>query len=902
MSLSSGAPLRLLVAATFGASVVAACSANDEPKASRPRPERRNEALAVSSELAFSPSSPVGIMAPTSITWSGSNFVLGWWDTRGVFVSRTNDRGATRNPVGDFVANEPNPTAPVQVAATRSRTLVAWGNADGAIRVALLDSDDHVLVAARTLATTSTGFPTVVRVGKSDYGFAVAWDDGDSVRTLRLREDGTSIGAAPTTLLAGRLSDLACRPVGQCVAVAARPGSASGRTAIFARVFDESGPLTASDTEIAAPVAADATEPSVAFASSGIYVAWDEAASVSAPRRLVLRVFGTDLVPQAPLAVTSASLRTTHSTSRLSAIGADVYLAARAFNRNDATVLVGSRVDSLGNAIDLRSGSLSPITAGPNTAVTGLAINDTSGIAAWVGRTGISEVPGVVAFDVTNTAAPSTTFVASPSAEESTPVVACAGGVSQLTWTRNLAVSVASGQVDAAGRPSTTDALPNPSPFQGVLALLPAPSGWSFAARDSVFEPEGLGIGRIGANGKIIGTAFGVLDGPAGPANASAPDLLRSGSTIWVAYATADGAIQVTPYDTVTSFPGARTTLSTALLNSDARLASDGTNLVAVWTQSIRGARSVVARRFGTDGVALDAAPVRLATTSTEASTIAVTWDGHSYVATSHLTTGRLVFVRFGSDGTVLDPSPVTLSVTSEPLVPSSIVATGSPGRSVATWSEAGVVRFAWIDDGVVLDPGGVVLADGSVNSRSVCALGSGRVLVGYSRTIRETPFGSNQVRAKIVGGGAVDGAACDADARCESRHCVDGVCCESACDGACRTCSATPGSCTALRSQDDAPSCAGSSSCDATGACKNVLATACTSDAACISGFCSGGTCCESRCGQPCETCVATPGTCTLKARGVTAAACHENTCSGTTAECPRDCAADVDCTSSAY
>lgn len=48
--------------------------------------------------------------------------------------------------------------------------------------------------------------------------------------------------------------------------------------------------------------------------------------------------------------------------------------------------------------------------------------------------------------------------------------------------------------------------------------------------------------------------------------------------------------------------------------------------------------------------------------------------------------------------------------------------------------------------------------------------------------------------------GGLAQGTTCSADSQCTSGHCVDGVCCESACDGVCETCNGSPkGMCTPI-------------------------------------------------------------------------------------------------------
>jgi hypothetical protein len=135
------------------------------------------------------------------------------------------------------------------------------------------------------------------------------------------------------------------------------------------------------------------------------------------------------------------------------------------------------------------------------------------------------------------------------------------------------------------------------------------------------------------------------------------------------------------------------------------------------------------------------------------------------------------------------------------------------------------------------------------------------------------------------------DGEVCDLGGECLSKSCVSGLCCDTACAGACQACDVPGklGKCTAL---DGAPhygrscgasfacvagacatSCSDDSVCLASGWCdgatcqaKATPGQACKTDHECASGFCTDGVCCDARCGGQCEACDAkgTEGTCT--------------------------------------
>lgn len=86
-----------------------------------------------------------------------------------------------------------------------------------------------------------------------------------------------------------------------------------------------------------------------------------------------------------------------------------------------------------------------------------------------------------------------------------------------------------------------------------------------------------------------------------------------------------------------------------------------------------------------------------------------------------------------------------------------------------------------------------VLLAVGVIAGSSAC-----------SRTLRDFTKDTNEATGGATGkggeGGDSDsgarnesrltlGSSCEASSECQSEHCVDGVCCESACDGACTAC-----------------------------------------------------------------------------------------------------------------
>ncbi|MBI5482183.1 MAG: hypothetical protein HY906_25230 [Deltaproteobacteria bacterium] len=164
----------------------------------------------------------------------------------------------------------------------------------------------------------------------------------------------------------------------------------------------------------------------------------------------------------------------------------------------------------------------------------------------------------------------------------------------------------------------------------------------------------------------------------------------------------------------------------------------------------------------------------------------------------------------------------------------------------------------------------------------------------------------------------------------CASGNCVDGYCCDTACDGGCDVCNATPGTCTPV-AQGGAgnPSCSpyvcsgspgtcpGTCSTDAgcatgyycsgnTCVPKLALGTTCTLGNECISNICKDDVCCDSACAGTCQGCNLTGrlGQCNYLAPGSGGRppGCGTYVCSGLSASCPTSCTTDAACSTGNY
>ncbi len=134
-----------------------------------------------------------------------------------------------------------------------------------------------------------------------------------------------------------------------------------------------------------------------------------------------------------------------------------------------------------------------------------------------------------------------------------------------------------------------------------------------------------------------------------------------------------------------------------------------------------------------------------------------------------------------------------------------------------------------------------------------------------------------------------INGQGCNVVGDCVSNFCADGVCCNSSCNAACRSCNlmGSVGTCTNITSgTDSSPAnvCVAPNSCDAGGNCKKVNGTACNGAAECVSGTCIDGFCCGSASCPTCQACTGANGTCVDIGLGLTDTV-PANTCTGNNA-----------------
>lgn len=134
--------------------------------------------------------------------------------------------------------------------------------------------------------------------------------------------------------------------------------------------------------------------------------------------------------------------------------------------------------------------------------------------------------------------------------------------------------------------------------------------------------------------------------------------------------------------------------------------------------------------------------------------------------------------------------------------------------------------------------------------------LTSGKVLVAGGYTASTADMAEAELYDPTAG------SSCTKDSECTSGHCVDAICCQTACQETCKKCTLFGGTGKCLfvpKGSTDAAAkvpCAGTGVCDGKGTCLLNNGQACAKPGQCASGHCSDGYCCDKACTGTCMTC----------------------------------------------
>ncbi|MBI4705428.1 MAG: hypothetical protein HY744_30360 [Deltaproteobacteria bacterium] len=127
----------------------------------------------------------------------------------------------------------------------------------------------------------------------------------------------------------------------------------------------------------------------------------------------------------------------------------------------------------------------------------------------------------------------------------------------------------------------------------------------------------------------------------------------------------------------------------------------------------------------------------------------------------------------------------------------------------------------------------------------------------------------------------------CGDGLECKSGICVDGVCCDAACDGTCEACRAIlkgggeDGLCqfvaVGIEEPSGVPPCEAANACDGAGHCRKKNGQKCAKPEDCAFGFCADGLCCDAKCEADCSSCdlPGKAGACSPEPEGAVDGAC---------------------------
>lgn len=301
---------------------------------------------------------------------------------------------------------------------------------------------------------------------------------------------------------------------------------------------------------------------------------------------------------------------------------------------------------------------------------------------------------------------------------------------------------------------------------------------------------------------------------------------------------------------------------------------------------------------------------------------------GDGFVAVRFGELGNVAWQRVSAEGiasapeeitglpTDFDPSSVRISVADERIL---VFASTWPVASYVSWTPVGkppnpFVRVANIADIQPIEGANVAMAWTETGPRiwraidlvdvssalppDALAVPPGSTYAGFARAqfprgralffVRAAEDAGATISARLVDVGGLEGTACTDGRACANGLCVDGVCCDSPCDGPCQRCGAN-GTCGPVTSGTD-DACMGSRACGSDGRCLPTLGQACAEDTDCVTGFCAAGTCCRTRCAGGCETCET--GVCAPVPKGTAGHGpiCADATCSGVDGRCARE------------
>ena len=240
--------------------------------------------------------------------------------------------------------------------------------------------------------------------------------------------------------------------------------------------------------------------------------------------------------------------------------------------------------------------------------------------------------------------------------------------------------------------------------------------------------------------------------------------------------------------------------------------------------------------------------------------------EGYAFGSTI-LATSVEVFDVQAEDWSTIGSAPVGTATGAARLPDGSVLFVGGCSDADTVWCDVPMQQATRVDPVThLLSPAGTLTVPRG--KHVTLSLQDGRVIVAGGEL-----FGTAQDDTRVYDM-QPNGETCAETFECLSGICVEGVCCDAACDGVCVSClaaltGADEGTCSPVAAGTDPESeCAdqGAAVCGTNGLCEagacdtyepgECEAVGCTGGAECASGFCVDGVCCDEACDGLCEAC----------------------------------------------
>ena len=735
-----------------------------------------------------------GVQEDPDVAFDGTNWMVSWTDQRSdvyrdIYAARVSGAGAVLDPAGIRISQEIPAVGegPSALAFDGANYLVAYRRGNGVYGRMIAPSG--ALFPEFTVASLGVA-PTDVDVAWNGSNYLVAFDDVegsfDTIHGRRVTAAGVVLDATNITLCSG------CDPIDLAMSsdgtnwflVWDDSGIYGQRVTNDGVVLDTpSGKLLASSTS--------GSRVSVVRAGAGYGVFFDSSGEVYGIR---VDSLGNLTLPKTALVGEpglSSFVAAAHDGTSFLLAFRDTRLMHTTNPPNPADVF-GLRVS---NALTKIDGSSQLLSRGANAETRpAVAYNGTKYLVVWEDRRpgATTDIYGARLLADGTVLDPSGLAIAEAAASQRVPAVAAAGDKWLVAWTD--------------GRAGNDD----------VYAARVTDNG---LVQDSMGLPVVTGTGNQGTPAVASDGTNWLVTG------------YDNNTGIW--------ARLVTPDSFTIDGPKIQVSLGAGFSPA---VAYNGTNWLIAWMRPT-GLNDIVAARLTPAGVVLDAGnlAIDVAAAATVEQAPAVASDGTNWLVTWD-TNNDIRGARVNGAGVVLDPMGIGISTATNTQRDARVAWDGAQYWAVwrddrASFARNDLYGARLTAGGTVLDGTGLVIANEPTQNEEYPSIAAGpykELLVVYKRFDPAQPYGAERIRARFVTepGLNVNGASCVIGDQCESGSCVDGVCCDTACDGACVACTADKkgaggdGECGPVvmgADPDDACAAEDAASCGTTGICNGA-------------------------------------------------------------------------------